>query len=154
MRNGRRNKMFWEEPIACFLWNDKDRTENDASNNSAVVAFVFVAAVTFMPDRCLTTTEGYTYRHRLRERFMTCAVEIGSGATFHKYWFRHSKWWWGHTQKAWRSHKPTFIGSRIEISANQLTSTTGIIHRHRSCQKHSNCTNIPKSQTHKLIGVI
>jgi hypothetical protein len=45
-----------------LLWYDTDRMENDASNNPPVVAHVFVAAVTFLPSRCLAT---YTYRHKL-----------------------------------------------------------------------------------------
>jgi hypothetical protein len=40
-----------------------DDTENDASNNSAIVACVFIAAVTFLPDRSLATVRGYTLRH-------------------------------------------------------------------------------------------
>jgi hypothetical protein len=32
-----------------------DRTENDGSNKSSIVACVFVAAVTFFPSRCLTS---------------------------------------------------------------------------------------------------
>jgi hypothetical protein len=39
-------------------------TENDASNNSSIVAFGFVGAVTFLPSRCLETIEGYTCRHK------------------------------------------------------------------------------------------
>jgi hypothetical protein len=32
--------------------------ENDASNNSSIVACVFVIAVTFLPSRCLATIRG------------------------------------------------------------------------------------------------
>jgi hypothetical protein len=38
----------------------RDRTENDASNNSSVVVYVFVGGVTFLPTRCLATI-GDTY---------------------------------------------------------------------------------------------
>jgi hypothetical protein len=41
--------------MAYFLWYDTDGIENDASNNSSIVACVFVAAVTFIPSRCLET---------------------------------------------------------------------------------------------------
>jgi hypothetical protein len=43
-----------------LLSYDKDRIENDASNNSSIVAYVYVAAVTFLSNRCLAA---YTYRH-------------------------------------------------------------------------------------------
>jgi hypothetical protein len=41
-----------------LLWYDMDRTENVASNNSSV-AYVFIAAVTFLLSRCLATIGGY-----------------------------------------------------------------------------------------------
>jgi hypothetical protein len=40
-------------------WCDTDHIENDASNNSSVVACVFVTAATFPPSRCLATIEGF-----------------------------------------------------------------------------------------------
>jgi hypothetical protein len=42
-----------------------DHIENDASNNSYIVACLFVAAEKFLPSRCLTMIGGYTYRNRL-----------------------------------------------------------------------------------------
>jgi hypothetical protein len=48
-----KNKKFWEELIAYFPWYDTDHIENDAFNNSSIVAFVFFTAVTFLPSRCL-----------------------------------------------------------------------------------------------------
>jgi hypothetical protein len=62
------NKKFWEEQIAYFPWYDTDRIENDVFNNSSIVACVFITVVTFLPSRCLPTTGGYTYRHRLMGR--------------------------------------------------------------------------------------
>jgi hypothetical protein len=58
------NKKFWEELIAYFPWYDTDHIENE-SNNSSIVAYVFVTAVTFLPSRCLATIGGYvdTYTH-------------------------------------------------------------------------------------------
>jgi hypothetical protein len=50
------NKKFWEELIAY-------RIENEAFNNSSILASEFVAAVTFLPSRCLATIGGFTYRH-------------------------------------------------------------------------------------------
>jgi hypothetical protein len=47
------NKKFWEEIIAYFPWYDTGHIEDDASNNSSIVAFVFVTAVMFLPSRCL-----------------------------------------------------------------------------------------------------
>jgi hypothetical protein len=52
------NKNFWEELIAYFPWYDTGHVENDASNNSSIVAYVFVNAGTFLPSRCLQTTGG------------------------------------------------------------------------------------------------
>jgi hypothetical protein len=39
------NKKFWEELIAYIRWCDTDRIEEDASNNSFIVARVFIANV-------------------------------------------------------------------------------------------------------------
>jgi hypothetical protein len=78
------NKKFWEELIPYFPWYDTDRIENDASNNSSIVACVFVATVTFSPSRCLATIRGYTCRHTdWWEGFMTYAFEMGSGASIY-----------------------------------------------------------------------
>jgi hypothetical protein len=44
---------------------DMARIDSDASNNSSIVACLFVAAVTNLPSRCLANRGGYTYRHRL-----------------------------------------------------------------------------------------
>jgi hypothetical protein len=81
------NKKLWEELITYFPWYDTGQIENDASNNSSIVACVFVTAVIFLPSccvatigeilptrylatiggflpsRCLPTIGGYTYRH-------------------------------------------------------------------------------------------
>jgi hypothetical protein len=48
-----------------------DRIETDASNNFSIVVFIFVAAVTFLPSRCVAMIWEYTYRHtELSEGFM------------------------------------------------------------------------------------
>jgi hypothetical protein len=96
------------------------------SNNSSLVACVFVAAIMFLPSRCIATIEGflpgrclatirrYTYRHRdYWEGFIKDAVAMGSGAMtkIHKDRFSHSKIdKGGYTdmQTACGSHKPTF----------------------------------------------
>jgi hypothetical protein len=64
-------KKFWLKLIAYFPWYDKSHIENDAANNSYIVACVFVTAVTFLPsrwlamigeflpNRCLATTRGF-----------------------------------------------------------------------------------------------
>jgi hypothetical protein len=49
------NKKFWEELIAYFPLYEMGHIKNDASNNSSIVACVFVTAVTFLPSRCLAT---------------------------------------------------------------------------------------------------
>jgi hypothetical protein len=43
------NKTFWEELIAYFPWYVTDRIVNGASNNSSIVACVFLAGVKFLP---------------------------------------------------------------------------------------------------------
>jgi hypothetical protein len=55
------NKKFWEELIAYFPWYDMGHIENDGSNNSSIIACVFVIAVTFLPSRCLAMIGGYTH---------------------------------------------------------------------------------------------
>jgi hypothetical protein len=57
-------KKFWEELIAYFPLYVTDHIENYASNNSSIVAFVLVIAVTFLPSRCLATRGGYFYRQQ------------------------------------------------------------------------------------------
>jgi hypothetical protein len=59
------NKKFWEEPIAYFPWYDTGHIGNDASNNSSIVASVFVTAVKFLPSRCLATTGEFLPRRCL-----------------------------------------------------------------------------------------
>jgi hypothetical protein len=53
--------------LAGLRWRDSTRLPSsgkslspDASNISAIIAYVFVAAVTFLPGRCLSTIGGYT----------------------------------------------------------------------------------------------
>jgi hypothetical protein len=58
-----KNKKFREELSAYFPRYDTGHIENDASNNSSIVACVFVTAITFVPSRCLATIARYTYRH-------------------------------------------------------------------------------------------
>jgi hypothetical protein len=72
---------FWEELIAYFPWYDMDCIENDPLNDSSIVAYVLVAAVTFLLSRCLATIGRYTYRHiDWWEGFMKYVDEIDSGA--------------------------------------------------------------------------
>jgi hypothetical protein len=52
------NNKFWEELIAYFPWYDTDHIENDASNNSFIVACVFLTAVTFLTSSCLAMIQG------------------------------------------------------------------------------------------------
>jgi hypothetical protein len=58
-----------------------DRTENDVSSNFYIVACVLVAAITFLPRRCLATLT-YIYTD-WREPFTKYAVQMGSGAMIH-----------------------------------------------------------------------
>jgi hypothetical protein len=64
----KKNKKFWEELIAYFPWYDTGHIENDASNNSSLLACVFVTAVTIggiLPCRCLATINGFLPSHCL-----------------------------------------------------------------------------------------
>jgi hypothetical protein len=61
-----KNKKLWEELIAYFPWDDTGHIQNDAghiqnyaSNNSSVVACVFVTAVTFLQSLFLATIGGF-----------------------------------------------------------------------------------------------
>jgi hypothetical protein len=56
--NNQLNEKFWEELIAYFPWYDTGHIENDASNDSSVVACAFVTAVRFLPSCCLVTIGG------------------------------------------------------------------------------------------------
>jgi hypothetical protein len=54
-----------------------DLIENDASNDSSIVACAFVASVTFLPSRCAVVVGVYTYRHTDKwEGFIRFAVEM------------------------------------------------------------------------------
>jgi hypothetical protein len=57
------NKKFREELIAYFPWYDTDHIENDASNNSSIVARVFLTLVPFLTSRCLAMIGEYTDTH-------------------------------------------------------------------------------------------
>jgi hypothetical protein len=48
-------KKFWKQLVAYLTWYDTNRTEDNSSTNSSIVAHVFVAAVTCLPSRCLAT---------------------------------------------------------------------------------------------------
>jgi hypothetical protein len=58
----------FEQEVAYFPWYDTDRIENDASNTSAIVAFVNFAAVKFLPRRCLAMTGGCTSKRSVTGR--------------------------------------------------------------------------------------
>jgi hypothetical protein len=57
--NIRRNK-FWEEHIAYFPIIRHGLIENDAFNNSSVVACIFIVAEKCISSRCLANIRGYT----------------------------------------------------------------------------------------------
>jgi hypothetical protein len=65
MFNIYKNKKFWEELIAYFPWYDTGHIENDASNNTSVVACVFVTTITFLPSSCLAMMGIHIQTHRL-----------------------------------------------------------------------------------------
>jgi hypothetical protein len=105
------NRKPWEELTAYFPWYDTGHIEKDASNNSSIVACVFVTAVTFIPSRCLATIGGLspsrclaTIRGFLPSRFLATIEGIN----------RHT-----HMHTATWSHKPILFfqnkESRLKI---------------------------------------
>jgi hypothetical protein len=97
------NKKFREELITYFPWYDTGHIENDASNNSSIVACVFVTAVTLLLSHCLATIGGSVPSHYL--------ATIGGDTQ---------------TQTAMWSHKPSLFfqnkESRLKIeSAYEIT---------------------------------
>jgi hypothetical protein len=90
------NKKFWEERIAYF-----PLIQYGSHRKRPVQQFFYCYvcirdAVTFLPNRYLTTIEGYTLRHRLIGG--TYEVRHSDGLNCHdihtkfqKYWFRHSE---------------------------------------------------------------
>jgi hypothetical protein len=113
---------FWDELIGHFPWHDTDRIEDDVSNSSSIVACVFVAAVTFLPSRCLATIRGiHIYTHILMGGIYEVRRWDGLRChdihtKFHKDWLSHSKVHRADThtctQTALWSHKPTFTFSK------------------------------------------
>jgi hypothetical protein len=86
--------------------------ENEASNNTSIVACVFVTAVKFLPSRCLATAGGFlpshclaTIRGLLPSR---CLATIGG---IHK-----------HTQTTWY-HKPTIFFQNKESRLKRALNT-------------------------------
>jgi hypothetical protein len=104
------NKEFWEELIAYFPWYDTGDFENDASNNSSIVACVFVTAVTFLPSRCLATI-----REILPSR---CLATIRGYTDIHSLLHTHT-----HTHRAMCSHKPTLFFQNKESRLKTLILT-------------------------------
>jgi hypothetical protein len=58
-----KKKQVLEELIAYVPLISHGPHKKDASNDSSIVAHVFVSAVTFLQSRCLATAEGYTHGH-------------------------------------------------------------------------------------------
>jgi hypothetical protein len=57
----------WGELISCFpLIQQGSEEKNYASNNSTIVACLFVVAVTFLPSRCQATV-GDAFTHEIYE---------------------------------------------------------------------------------------
>jgi hypothetical protein len=107
-----KNKKFWEELFVYFRWYDTDHIENDASNNSSIVACVFVTAPTFLLNRFLATIwEIFTKPLPSNDKGnclpSRCVGTIGRGDTQ------------THTQTAKWSHKPILFfqnkKSRVKI---------------------------------------
>jgi hypothetical protein len=56
------NKKFWGELIDYFPSYDTGHVENDVSNNSSIVACVFVTTLTFLPTCYLATIRAFLPR--------------------------------------------------------------------------------------------
>jgi hypothetical protein len=97
------NKKFWEELIAYFPWYDTGHIKNEESNNSSIVACVFVTAVTLLQSRCLAM---------IREILPSlCLATIGGYTDTH-------------TCTATWSHKPTLYKNRLQdIKRNMIFCT-------------------------------
>jgi hypothetical protein len=85
------NKKFCEEPISYFPWYGTGHIGNDASKNSSIVACVFVAAVTFLPSRCLATIGGFLLSRCLA--MMAGYLQTRCLVTIRGYTYRHTDWW-------------------------------------------------------------
>jgi cytochrome c oxidase assembly factor CtaG len=66
--------MFWEE-LVTFLHTIRTAKKTRRSTILLLLPCVFVAAVTFLPSRCLATIGRYTW-----EGFTKYATEMSSGA--------------------------------------------------------------------------
>jgi hypothetical protein len=80
---------FWEELMACFPLICTDCIENDASNNSADVACVFIAMGMCSPSHCLTTVRGiYVQTHKesrlTTEELLEAAFSLWSDPKLYK----------------------------------------------------------------------
>jgi hypothetical protein len=95
----------WEQEvlgklIAYFSWYDTGHIENDGSNNSSLLACVFVTALTFLPSRCVAAIRGF-----LPSRCLATIRGINSHT--------HT-----HTQTATWSHKPTQFFKNRNLAKN------------------------------------
>jgi hypothetical protein len=113
------NKKFWEELVAYFPWCDKGHIENHASNNSSIVACVFVTAVTFLRSRCVATISGFLLPSRCLSTigfFFTKPLPSNDKGMFAEPLASNDK---GdkqtHTRKAAWSHKPTLFFQNREV---------------------------------------
>jgi hypothetical protein len=60
---GRTNRIF-SPHYKLSIWHDRDRIESTASSISSIVAYLFVAAGTYLLSRCLVTLWGHTQTAR------------------------------------------------------------------------------------------
>jgi hypothetical protein len=87
------SRHFRKNRSPTFLWNDTDHIEN-VSNYFSVVAYIFIAVVTFLPSCCLAAIRKYA--HRLMGGIYEVCCWDGFMfhdicTKFHKDRFRHSK---------------------------------------------------------------
>jgi hypothetical protein len=111
------NNKFWEElnhPLSLI----QHGLHKKRSVQKFFYCYVFVAALTFLPDRCLATIRGYT--KDWWEGFIKYAFEMGSGAMIYvpsltKTGSANQKMHGGgggHRHIAWWSHKHALIFSK------------------------------------------
>jgi hypothetical protein len=83
-------KISGKNQSPTFPWYDTDFIEDDAPNNSSIVACVFIAAVMFLPSRCLATIRGYICRYIDYERDLwSASLRWLQVPRLHKDWFRY-----------------------------------------------------------------
>jgi hypothetical protein len=105
------NKTFWEELIAYFPWYDTGHIENDASNNSSIVACIFVTEPLASNDTRIfivpfpSNNKGIFQSHCLATiRWLLRSRRLATVRGIHRHKHKNT-----HTRTATWSHKPNLF---------------------------------------------